>query len=91
MEEQTNLSNNVQQKPDNFLVWSILSTILCCLPLGIVAIIYSTKVDALWNSGDKNGAIDAAKKAKTFCLISLGVGLFAYIIFFIIGFISAMF
>ena len=32
-------------KPDNWLVWAILSTILCCLPLGIVSIIYATKVD----------------------------------------------
>jgi hypothetical protein len=25
--------------PDNNLVWAILSTVFCCLPLGIVAIV----------------------------------------------------
>jgi len=30
--------------PDNNLVWAILCTVMCCMPLGIVAIIKSTKV-----------------------------------------------
>ncbi len=37
--------NKKNLKPDNFLVWAILSTVLCCLPLGIVAIVYANKVD----------------------------------------------
>ncbi len=90
MEEQYNYQNPMEQKPDNFLVWSILSTVLCCLPLGIVAIIYSTKVDSLWQQGDKNGAIDAAKKAKMFCLIAVGCGIFALIVSFIIGVIGGL-
>ena len=36
--------------PDNNLVWAILS-IICCLPLGIVAIISATKVNTLWAEG----------------------------------------
>ena len=48
-------------RPDNYLVWAILCTILCCLPLGIVSIIYSSKVDGLYNSGDYAGAEDASK------------------------------
>ena len=39
------------QKPDNNLVWAILSTVLCCMPLGIVAIIKATSVDTLWTAG----------------------------------------
>lgn len=55
-------------KPDNYLVWAILCTILCCLPLGIVSIIYSSKVDGLYNQGDYLGAQDAANKAKNFAM-----------------------
>lgn len=55
-------------KPDNYLVWAILCTILCCLPLGIVSIIYSSKVDGLYNSGDFAGAEDASKKAKNYAM-----------------------
>lgn len=54
--------------PDNNLVWAILSTVLCCLPLGIVAIIKSTKVSELWARGDYAGAQKAADDAKKWAL-----------------------
>ena len=68
-----NISTN--QKPDNYLVWAILSTLLCCLPLGIVAIVKSTKVDSLWLSGNHAEAIEAAESAKLWAMITAGVGL----------------
>lgn len=80
-------SNSYVNKPDNFLVWSILSTVLCCMPFGIAAIVYSTKVDSLWNSGDKLGAQDASKKAKMWMLIAVGCGVLAYII---VGLLSVL-
>lgn len=82
-ENYTNYDDSMEQKPDNLLVWSILVTILCCWPLGIPAIINSAKVDKLWMAGDKLGAYEAAKKAKTFCFISLGVGIFVFVVYFI--------
>ncbi|WP_197513887.1 CD225/dispanin family protein, partial [Mycobacterium sp. 1165178.9] len=39
------------QEPDNYLVWAILCTVLCCLPFGIVSIVYSNKVSGLWAQG----------------------------------------
>lgn len=50
--------------PDNNLVWAILCTVLCCLPLGIVAIVKATSVDKLWAAGDYQGAQQAADDAK---------------------------
>lgn len=82
--------NSYQQKPDNLLVWSILSTVLCCLPLGIVAIIYSTKVDPLWNEGKQEEARKAAAQAKLYCLIALGLGVLGGIIGFIIGLVGSL-
>ena len=55
-------------KPDNYLVWAILSTVLCCLPLGIVAIIKASKVDSLWAQGLQDEAIQTAKDAKKWCI-----------------------
>lgn len=77
-------------KPDNWLVWAILSTILCCLPLGIVSIIYATKVDNLWNSGQQEEALKASNMARLFFFLALGGGVLALIIGFISGLASMM-
>lgn len=71
------------RNPDNFLVFSILSTVLCCLPLGIVAIVYSSQVDGKYNSGDYAGAEKAAKNARLWTFISAGITLFAGIAYVI--------
>src|SRR5690242_9892722 len=38
--------------PPNHLVWSILTTLFCCLPLGIVSIIFAAQVNGKWQAGD---------------------------------------
>lgn len=63
-----------QPEPDNYLVWAILSTVLCCLPFGIVSIVYSTKVSGLWSSGRYAEAQAAANSAKKWAIISAIVG-----------------
>lgn len=82
------MDNN--KKPDNMLVWSILTTVVCCLPLGIMAILESNKVDRLWAEGDAYGAENAAQKAKSYCLFALGLGVLFYIICFVIGLAGEM-
>ncbi|MDO9455099.1 CD225/dispanin family protein [Nocardioides sp.] len=61
--------------PSNNLVWAILSTLLCCLPLGVVSIVFAAQVNGKWQSGDQAGAHDAANKAKNFAIASAVVGL----------------
>ena len=63
-----------QREPDNYLVWAILCTVLCCLPLGIVSIVYSTKVSGLWSQGRYAEAQTAANNAKKWAIISAIVG-----------------
>jgi len=70
-------------RPDNLMVWSILVTFLCFLPTGIVAIIYSNKVDSLWALKDYEGSQQAAKNAKAWCLVSLGLAIAGWLIAFI--------
>ena len=76
-------------KPNNFMVWAILSTILCCLPFGICAIVNASKVDGLWFSGDYAGANEAARKARTWFWWAFATGLvinlFAVIYYAIVG------
>jgi hypothetical protein len=62
-----------QQIP-NYLVQSILVTLCCCLPFGIVAIVYSAQVNPKLAVGDTPGALDASRKAKMWAWISFGCG-----------------
>jgi hypothetical protein len=59
----------------NHLVGAILSTILCCWPLGIPAIVYAAKVNGLLARGDLAGAQAASKSANTWIWIAFGIGL----------------
>ena len=56
--------------PPNYLVWAILSTVLCCLPLGVASIVFSTQVNSKWAIGDVAGAQSASGKAKYFAIWS---------------------
>lgn len=58
-------------KPSNHLVWSILVTLFCCLPFGIAAIVYSSKVDSLWAAGQYEASAAAADKAKSWIIWSV--------------------
>jgi len=83
-----NSTNPAGSPPDNNLVWAILCTVLCCLPLGIVAIIKSTKVKELWMAGDHAGAEKAAADAKKYAIWGAAAGaivIVLYIIFFAVA------
>jgi hypothetical protein len=59
----------------SYLAPAILSTICCCLPLGIVAIIFAAQVNTKLQAGDIPGAMDASRKARMWCWIAFGVGI----------------
>lgn len=77
----------------NYLVFAILTTVLCCLPAGIPAIVYAAQVNGKLQAGDLAGAQLASKNAKMWCLISLGVGLLVivgYGILMMVGILSGI-
>jgi hypothetical protein len=53
-----------QSQPKNYLVESILVTIFCCQPFGIVGIVFASQVNSKYTSGDFEGAVKASKNAK---------------------------
>ncbi len=58
-------------KPSNHLVGAVLATICCCLPCGIVAIVYASQVDTLWYSGNYDGAYKMSHKAGKWMRIAI--------------------
>ena len=79
--------------PENYLVWAILSTIFCCIPIGIVSIINSTKVSSAYAAGDYEGAMKASKDAKKWAIwgaVAGGVFIVVYFIFIAIAAIMGM-
>lgn len=56
--------------PDNYLVWAIVVTVLCCVPFGIVAIVKAASVNTLWNSGNYEQAYQASANAKKWTIIA---------------------
>lgn len=94
MNEQKTFSDQLQSPPPNYLVWAILSTILCCLPFGIVSIVYAAQVNSKWQVGDVTGANIASKNAKTWAWVSFGVGILGFltwIILMIMGIVGGLF
>jgi heme/copper-type cytochrome/quinol oxidase subunit 2 len=69
-----------QQEVNSHLVWSILNTICCCLPLGIYAIICSAKVSTLVAQGRIAEAQAKAKEAKKWNLISLIIAIIGFVL-----------
>lgn len=57
------------QVPNN-LVWAILSTLFCCLPAGIVSIVYAAQVNGKLAAGDIAGAQESSAKAKKWAIWS---------------------
>jgi predicted secreted protein len=61
--------NNREYIPNN-MVWAILTTLFCCLPFGIVSIVYAAQVDGRRAAGDVDGARTAADKARFWAIVS---------------------
>lgn len=72
----------VQNVP-NYLVQAVLVALFCCLPFGIVAIVYAGQVNGKIQANDYNGAVDSSRKAKTWCWVSFGVGLGCIILYIV--------
>ena len=68
----------------NNLVWAILSTLFCCLPLGIVSIIHAAKVNGLLAAGDIAGARDAADKAKKWAIYAAVAGIIVFVLYIVL-------
>ncbi len=77
-------------EPTNYLAYSIIATLLCCLPAGIVSIIYANKANSLWSNGAYGEAEKAKNNARIWLFVSIGAGVLSFILIFIVSFLSAL-
>ena len=91
-EEQSrvNVSEQVPPMPSNNMVLAILTTVCCCLPLGIVAVIKASQVSSLYMAKQYAAAQKSADDAKKWALIGMGCGIFFDIIYAILWFTGTL-
>ena len=58
---------------DSGLVWAILTTVCCCQPFGIAAIVLACQASSYAAAGNFDAAEKAAKSSKRFSLIACPV------------------
>jgi len=69
------------------LVGAILATVFCCWPLGIIAIVYAAKAEAILTLGEVRQSQAQARKARIWMAVSIVLGLVAFVLKFPLGII----
>jgi hypothetical protein len=67
----------------NYLVQAILCTLCCCVPGGVVALVYAAQVNSKVAAGDVRGAVAASENAKMWCWLSFGISLVVNVLYMI--------
>jgi hypothetical protein len=68
-------------RPKNWLVESILVTVFCCLPFGIVGIINAANVNTKFDAGDIEGAQRASAEAGKWTKIGFWVSIGFFVVY----------
>lgn len=76
-------NQNQNPMPNNNMALAILTTVCCCLPLGIVAIIKANSVSSLYAMNQYEAAVVAANEAKKWSLIGIGISLVGWLIYIV--------
>ena len=78
--EHENAQQNVMVKPNNNMLMAILTTLFCCLPFGIVAIIKASQVNNLFAMKQYEAAQISADEANKWSHIAVAIGFVLWII-----------
>lgn len=88
MEQERPFGDLPTPRPKNWLVESILVTLFCCLPLGIVGIINAASVNGKYDAGDFAGAQEASAAAGKWTKIGFFVGLAVIAIYVVLAIVG---
>jgi len=71
-------------KPNSNMALAIFTTVCCCLPLGIVAIIKANSVESLFLQKQYAAAQAAANDAKKWSLIGIVISVVAWLLYILV-------
>lgn len=77
------LQNPRPPRPTSWLIPAILATIFCCLPFGLMSVIYASKVDNLYADGRYEEAERASRQARNWfigAVVCVAAFIFVYFI-----------
>ena len=77
-------NDRIPAKPDNYLVWGILCTLMCCLPFGIVSIVKASQVDSLYAQGRYSDAYSASLSAKNWAMWGAIIAVAIYVTYILV-------
>ena len=84
---QQNNFNGMPQEPVNwvpYLILSIISALCCCLPFGVVGIVFSAKINSAMLAGNLEEAQNNAKMARIWIIVSFAIGLLTWLIYMVL-------
>ncbi|MEQ2192379.1 hypothetical protein XENOCAPTIV_010806 [Xenoophorus captivus] len=84
--DRTSMEGGQIRVAPSYCVWSVFSTLCCCLPVGLCALYYSSKVNTANGAGDIDAATNASKTAICLNVLSLISGLICIAIFLAVEF-----
>ncbi|MCL2220277.1 MAG: CD225/dispanin family protein [Chitinispirillia bacterium] len=70
----------INKNIESHLVKAILSTICCCLPFTIVAIVFAAQAEQKLRAKNYAAALDASKKANLWSNVAIGMGILMMLI-----------
>lgn len=89
--ESSKASGGTSAEIQSHLVGAILVTLFCCLPLGIVSIVYAARVSGLVAAGDMAAAKEASEKASKWMWLAFWLGLAAIVLSALFNVVAALF
>lgn len=76
--------------PPTYMVWAVISTICCCLPLGVVAIVFAAQVSTKYYARDFAGARKASERAELWIIIAIVLGVVSNILYVPLSLLSGL-
>jgi hypothetical protein len=72
------------------IVLAIITTTCCCLPFGVVAIIFAVQASSAANTGDYAGAEEKIRQSKMWSMIGMALGALAIAVYIGLMVVGAM-